>query len=140
MSRNTDKAGKLTGRRRSSQSFAGIPRIVMESADFRALSPNARNLLLIFAYYYKGKNNGDLSAPYKVMKKEWGYKAPETLNKAKKELIERNMIIETRSGAFLNPGGKCSLYALTWLPIDECSGKLEVKPTTTPIRKFSMEQ
>lgn len=139
MGRNIGKAGKLTGRNQTSRNFAGIPRIVMENPDFRALSPNARNLLLILAYYYKGKNNGDLSCSFNTMK-DWGYKAPETLNKAKKELIEKNMIIETRTGRFLNPGGYCSLYALTWQPIDECNGKLEVKPTTTPIRKFSMEQ
>lgn len=138
MGRNIGKAGKLTGRNQTSRNFAGIPRIVMENPDFRALSPNARNLLLILAYYYKGKNNGDLSCSFNTMK-DWGYKSPETLNKAKKELIERNMIVETRSGRFLNPGGYCSLYALTWESINECKGKLEVKPTTTPVRKFSME-
>ncbi len=51
------------------------------------------------------------------------------------------MIIKTRQGFFMNPGGRCALYALTWLPIDECQGKkLEVNSTTTPPRKFSMEQ
>ena len=33
------------------------------------------------------------------------------------------------------------LYALTWQPIDECRGKnLELSPTTTAPRKFSLEQ
>jgi hypothetical protein len=51
------------------------------------------------------------------------------------------MIIKTRQGIFMNPGGRCGLYALTWLPIDECQGKkLEINPTITPPRRFSMEQ
>lgn len=40
---------------------------------------------------------------------------------------------------FLNPGGRCVLYALTWRCIDYCPGKdLEVNPTTTPPLKLSM--
>ncbi len=139
MGHRADKAWKLTGRSRSGQSFAGIPRIVMESPDFRALSPNARNLLLIMAYYFRGRNNGDISIAFKTMKEHWGFRSPETLNKAKQELLRCNMIIETRTGRFQNPGSYCSLYALTWLPIDECGGKLDVEPTTKPIRKFSLE-
>ena len=139
MGLRSDKAGKLTGRSRSGQSFAGIPRIVMESPDFRALSPNARNLLLIMAYYFRGRNNGDISITFSTMKEHWGFRSPETLNKAKQELLRCNMIIETRAGRFQNPGSYCSLYALTWLPVDECGGKLDVKPTTTPVRKFSLE-
>ena len=139
MGLRSDKAGKLTGRSRSGQSFAGIPRIVMESPDFRALSPNARNLLLIMAYYFRGRNNGDISITFSTMKEHWGFRSPETLNKAKQELLRCNMIIETRAGRFQNPGSYCSLYALTWLPVDECGGKLDVEPTTTPVRKFSLE-
>ncbi|MAR01458.1 MAG: hypothetical protein CMI00_13085 [Oceanospirillaceae bacterium] len=140
MAASNSKAGKLTGKNATRRSFAGIPRNVMESPDFRALSPNARNLLLILAYYYRGKNNGDLSAPFKVMKEQWGFNSPETLNKAKKELLERNLIIETRAGRFQNPGGTCSLYALTWEPINDCGGKLDVAATITPPRCFSIER
>ena len=139
MGQRADKAGKLTGRSRSGQSFAGIPRIVMENPDFRALKPNARNLLLIMAYYYRGRNNGDISITFNTMKKYWGFRSSDTLNKAKQELLPRNMIVETRAGKCQNPGSCCSLYALTWLPIDECGGKLDVKSTITPIRKFSLE-
>ena len=49
------------------------------------------------------------------------------------------LIIRTREGVFLNPGGRCALYALAWLPIHDCPGKaLEVLPTTTPPLKLSM--
>jgi hypothetical protein len=33
------------------------------------------------------------------------------------------------------------LYAITWQPINECEGKdLEVRATSTPHRKFSLEK
>ena len=30
-----------------------------------------------------------------------------------------------------------NLYAITWQPIDECGGKLDVKPTTNAPRKLN---
>ena len=118
--------------------YAGIPRIVIESDDFKRLSKAAKVLLLLMAYQFRGANNGDLSAAPALLK-DWGISSKTTTQKAVQELIERNLIIRTREGRFLNPGGRCALYALTWKPIDECQGKIEVSPTRTPPRKFSME-
>ena len=118
--------------------YAGIPRIVIESDDFKRLSKAAKVLLLLMAYQFRGSNNGDLSAAPALLK-GWGISSKTTTQKAVQELIERNLIIRTREGRFLNPGGRCALYALTWKPIDECQGKIEVSATRTPPRKFSME-
>ena len=49
------------------------------------------------------------------------------LAKAKKELIKQDVIHLTRQGG----RNKCSLYALTWFPNDECKGKLDITSTTT---------
>lgn len=120
--------------------FAGIPRIVLESPDFRGLSHPAKTLLLVLAYKYRGKNNGDLSASFTQMR-TWGFGSKTTLAKALTELLRANLIVRTREGRFCNPGGHCALYALTWLPINECPGKrIEVAPTITPPRKFSFQQ
>jgi hypothetical protein len=117
-----------------------IPHIVMESDNYRKLPPNAVKLLNALVYQYRGKNNGDLTAAFTYMQ-AFGFKSKETLHRAIKQLLEADLIIRTRQGFFMNPGGRCALYALTWLSIDECQGKkLEVKPTTTPNHKFSMEQ
>lgn len=120
------------------RSFAGIPRVVMESADYLGLGGNAIRLLLELAYQYKGKNNGDLCAAYSVMRKR-GFKSKQTLANALKQLLDANLIEKTREGVFMNPGGRCALYALTWVPRDECDGKHDLKATSNPIRKFSME-
>ncbi|MBY8123060.1 hypothetical protein KW497_03550 [Vibrio fluvialis] len=125
---------RTKGRQSVRTSFAGIPRRVMESEDFRSLSGNAVRLLLWMSYQYKGKNNGDLAATH-TLAQSWGIGGKQTLVKALKELQMRRLISMTRQGKFTNPGGRCALYALTWLPVDECLGKeLEIGPTRTPLR------
>jgi hypothetical protein len=117
-----------------------IPHIVMDTDDYRNLPPNAVKLLNALVYQFRGKNNGDLTAAFTYMK-DFGFKSQETLTKARDSLLEAGLIVKTRQGQFMNPGGRCALYALTWLPIDECSGKqLEIGPTNLPWRKFSLEK
>jgi len=119
-------------------SFAGIPHRLMETDDFKVLSGSALKVLMMLLYQFRGKNNGDLSATA-TMARKWGIGSDQTLSKALKELQRANLIFQTRIGMFLNPGGRCALYALTWLSIDECNGKLDCKPTATPLRKLSLE-
>jgi hypothetical protein len=47
------------------------------------------------------------------------------VHKALAELLALGFIEQTRQGG----KNQCSLYAVTWLAIDECNGKLYVKPT-----------
>ena len=35
-----------------------------------------------------------------------------------------------------NPGARCALYAIAWQSIDECKGKIDVRPTLRPPRAF----
>ncbi|MBU85403.1 MAG: hypothetical protein CL544_11495 [Alcanivorax sp.] len=127
---------KVKGRRESG-SFALIPHVVMESEDFRSLSGSALKVLMCLLHQYRGKNNGDLSIPYPLAK-EWGVGSKTTLSKAITELLTADLIVRTREGRFLKPGGCCALYAITWKAIDECDGKLEVAETATPPRKFTL--
>jgi hypothetical protein len=57
-----------------------------------------------------------------------GWKSSDQLAKAKKELLEKDVIRIARQGGFPK---KASLYALTWIPIDDCKGKLDVEATPT---------
>jgi hypothetical protein len=116
-----------------------IPHVVMDCHDYRSLPPNAIKLLNALIYQYRGRNNGDLTAAFSYMQ-SFGFRSKETLHRALRQLQEAKLIVKSREGLFLNPGGRCALYALAWLPIDECQGKqLEIRPTVTPPRKFSME-
>ena len=85
-------------------------------------------LLFDLVAQYRGENNGDLSAAWSQMQAR-GWKSKETLFKAKSELIALGLIVETRKGARPN---KASLYACTWMALDHCGGKLEIKPQGFP--------
>ena len=119
--------------------FAGIPHSVMESESYYLSSGNALKLLLELVKQYNGRNNGNLSAAFSVLKSR-GWRSKKTLSRCLTELLKRGLIVKTREGWFRNPGARCALYALTWLPIDECEGKdLELGPTRGPYRSFGVE-
>ena len=112
--------------RRTTSFFVMFPYHVLDHAVFKTLSPRATKLVMDLAAQYRGHNNGDLCAPLSLMRKR-GWNSSDQLHKAKKELIEKDVIWVTRQGGL----NKANLYALTWFPIDECKGKLDVSPTTT---------
>ena len=112
--------------RMMTDSFVRIPHHVINHEHFRSLSPRATKLLIDLLAQYRGYNNGDLCAPLSLMR-ERGWNSSDQLQKAKNELIEKDVIIVTRQGGI----NKCSLYAVTWFPIDECKGKLDIASTTT---------
>jgi len=107
---------------------------LVQSPGHRALSFVARVVLQELMVQLKKNNNGDLSAT-RTMAREWGIGSDNTLRGALKELEAAGWIIQTRSSLFSRHGARCALYALSWLPIDECPGKdLEVGPTIAPLR------
>lgn len=130
---------KLKGRRKDGR-FMGIPHIVLDHPDYIGLSTKSKALLIEIAYQYNGKNNGDMSVALTVLKKR-GWKRNATISDAVNELLNAGLIVRTRVGQFQNPYSRCALYALSWQPINEFPDKgLEVGPTITPPRKFSMEK
>jgi hypothetical protein len=104
--------------------FFRMPVAVLDSDNYKALSFKARALLLDLGAQFRGANNGDLAAAWSVMRRR-GWKSKDTLQRALKELLAAGMIEQTRWGGL----HCCSLYAFTWLPIDECGGKLDVAGT-----------
>ena len=112
--------------RRSSDSFIRIPHHVVNHENFRTLSPRATKLLIDLLAQFRGYNNGDLAATLKMMQ-ERGWNSSDQLNKAKNELVDRDIIWVTRQGG----RNKACLYAVTFFPIDECKGKLDVASTRT---------
>lgn len=112
--------------------FFHLHRPLLDCEDFISLKGNSIKLLVDLGRQYNGRNNGDLCASLSVMKKR-GWNSNQQLTKALKELLERNLIVQTKQGG-LNMGP--NLYAITWQPINECQGKLDMGPTTTPPRNF----
>ena len=93
-------------------------------------------LLFDLAAQYRGDNNGDLCAAWKLMHPR-GWKSEETLCKAKRDLLEACLIVETRKGARPN---KCSLFALTWYALDDCGGKLDISAQSFPRGAYRLKE
>lgn len=108
--------------------FVAIPSVVFNGRAYLSLGAQGRMLLMDLLAQYKGNNNGDLCASFKLMKTR-GWKSTHTLYKAKQELLESGLIVETRKGSFPS---KASLYALTCYALDDCNGKLDIEPSGFP--------
>lgn len=91
------------------------------------LSHMAAHLLDNLCSQYNGINNGDFSAAPKITKL-YGWRSQGSVDKALKELLAKGFIEQTRQGG----RNTCSLYAMTWLSVDECKGKLDVSETKVP--------
>lgn len=116
-----NRAQKTKGR------FFGIPHHIVKHDAWNNLTGNETKLLIQLHAQYNGKNNGNFSCVWNVMKTK-GWNSPTTLNKAKQGLLDKGWIEETRKG-FTKC---CSLYAVSWEAIDDCNGKLDIQPTTIP--------
>ena len=112
--------------RRDRGSYVQLPHEVLNHQNFTGLSGNAVKLLLDLYSQYRGKNNGDLSAPWSRMSKR-GWRSKGTLHRAIKELLTFGWIKISRYGGL----NRCSLYAVTFKAVDECGGKLDIPSTQT---------
>ncbi len=97
------------------------------SPEYAELSPRALKALIDLYCQFRGNNNGDLCAAWSLMSRR-GWTSKDQLAKAITELLERRWIELTRQGGRRIP----SLYAVTWLGIDDCGGKLDVRPNSVP--------
>lgn len=113
--------------RREGGTFVTIPHAVQDSAAWAMASATAIKMLCDLARQYNGRNNGDLCAALTVLRPR-GWRSPDTVHWALRELLHYGFIVLTRQGGLHMP----SLYALTWHPIHECGGKLDCAPTHAP--------
>lgn len=117
------KRPKHTGRG-AGHSFLQLRHDLLKSREFNALSGSAIKALLFLAAQYNGRNNGDLSAA-KSMLLAAGWRSGATGRRAINELLDAEFAVVTRHG----DRRRCTLYAVTWLPIDECPGKGLERPS-----------
>ncbi len=116
------------GRRSKQPSFVSFRKdVFLHSAVYKSLSYRAKALLIDLTMQFNGKNNGDLLMTWTYMHDQ-GWGSTDALYAAKKELLEKGLLEVTRHGGLGFP----SLYAVTWWSIDDCNGKLDVRPTKVP--------
>jgi hypothetical protein len=103
--------------------FFALPYAVMDSVAFRRASHVARALLLEAGRQLNGSNNGHLQLTVGwLRKREWP--SAGTIQRAKEELVERGLLVQTRQGG-KNAGA--SWFAVTWLDITNFVG-LDIRP------------
>jgi len=112
-------------------SFFALPHNILESDEYVMLSAIGVKLLIDLCSQYRGKNNGDLCLAWKIMERR-GWRSRDTLLRAQYELEEKGWIERTRQGG----RNKANLFALSWLGIDECKGKLDVRASVSPSNKW----
>jgi hypothetical protein len=106
--------------------YSVIPHSVMDSTAFMGASHPARSLLFELMRQHNGRNNGHMQlASCWLALRDW--KSADVAQRAKLELITRQLAIKTRLGG-LNAGP--DLWAVTWLPISDYAGITEVSPMT----------
>jgi hypothetical protein len=110
-------------KKKGGPSFIKLLHWVMLDPAYRAASHRARSLLLDIGLQYNGKNNGKLVVCDKALK-PLGWNSRDGLTKAKRELLELGLLVETRRGARPN---RAAWYALGWLPLDVKDG-LDISP------------
>jgi len=119
--------------RRESGAFVALPFGVICSDNFKKLTAKGNKLFVDLCSQLRMKqggaiNNGDLCITPKVMRAR-GWTSRETLYYARDELLHYGFIQVTRPGGFYNLP---NLYALSFLAINECNGKLDVAETNIP--------
>lgn len=132
MTRSKKLALKSAKEARGGGAFLPFRIDVLRSQALAKLSPYAAKLLLDFASQWHLGRNGDASAAFENVLRARGWRSKATLHKALKELLASGLIVLTRQGSL----HQCSLYALGWLAIDECGGKLDIEPTTRPLNRW----
>lgn len=133
MSRAKDRALKTAKEARGGSGFLPFTLPALQSKALANLSPHAGKLLFDLCSQWRLGHNGDLSAAWTVLQPR-GWKSKDTLHKALNELRASGLIVLTRQGG----RHLCSLYALGWLAIDGCGGKLDIAATTRPYNLFDL--
>lgn len=98
--------------------YSAIPWAVLDSLSFTGATDKAKALLFALMRQHNGSNNGHLHLTKGWLAKQ-GYTCPASNIKARDELLERCLIVQTAQGG-LNMGA--NLYALTWHDITNFVG------------------
>lgn len=114
--------------RSSVRPYLMMPRDMLDSPQFAALSAMAVKLLLEVGRKYNGKNNGALTIERGELV-ERGFSGHRAVDKARDELERAGFLQRARHGhRNLN-----HLYAIAWRPVDECADMgLQVRASHAP--------
>lgn len=114
--------------RKERGSFLLLPKAVITHSNYYSLTSSEVKLFIDLAAQYFGSNNGDFTAAWTIMKHK-GWRSKETLFRARKGLVEKGFIVTARQGG----RNRCTLFGITFQPINECDGKLDIESSNIPL-------
>lgn len=109
-----------------------VPTEMQESPNWLNMSDRGKALFFTMFCQFKGQNNGDLCAAYALLKGK-GWPSKSKLMAARQELEHYGFIEVTRQGG---KNKVPTLYALTFINVHKCWGKLNVPATDYPSDKW----
>lgn len=107
---------RITGRR-TTKPFLMLPKDMLDSPEFAALSAPAVKITLDIARLHNGKNNGTLEAPYKTLQRVRHWNSRSSIASALGDALRSGFLIRTRRGRRFGGKPEPSLYAISWEPI-----------------------
>lgn len=99
--------------------YSQLIHVYFQSEQYAKLSPRAVKLLVDLMAQYRSFNNGDLTTAWSVMQRA-GWKSKHLLYLAQQELEGRGWILRTRKGLRAHGVNSCTLWAITFYPINDC--------------------
>jgi len=103
--------------------FFQWPLSVADSEAFLSCGHMARSLIFEMLRQLNGSSNGHIK-----LSRSWlssrGWRSVDSINRARDELLEAGLIVQTRHGGLRNGSHQ---YAVTWLPISDWRG-LDITP------------
>jgi hypothetical protein len=106
-------------RKKQTEPFVMLSLELISTRAYIDLSFSARAMLIELVSHYNGNNNGSIWISPNVLRHR-GF-SKNTATKAFKELITHGFIYMTKRGG--NQRGGCSLFAITWTPINQAIGQ-----------------
>jgi hypothetical protein len=131
-----------TGRSKTSR-FARLDHRVIESPAYRALSPNARALLVEFTRMDNASNNGALWLSVRDSAAHMGVANTKTASAALSELQDMGFIAMTKDAHFrvkTADTSRARCWRLTWLPIPKRQGPTNDYQERQPITKLARKR
>lgn len=126
---------RAKGRGTKSPPFVQIFHHLIDSENYRSLSPRAVKLLVDVLRFYNRRNNGDLAITPKLMR-PLGWTSKDQLVKGTVELEHYGFLKKSRQGG----RHLCNLFAVTFYPVDECGGKHDLPSSNTATNEWRITQ
>lgn len=136
MAKNPERKRLRFRGRASDHTFLRLPHYVITSPEWRALGGHAVKFLVELSASFNGRNNGNLSLTRRQALQR-GWNSGGTLDRAAQEAVDAGFAVITRHGTAM---GRCTLYGITWEPIDDVGNGVEVAPERVPSKRWQKRE